>query len=160
MTTKRFNSKTIALAAIYAGLYSALSLFLAPFSFGPIQVRFAGMMLGAVPFLGWAGVLGQTIGCLIVNSVSPLGLIDLVNVVPTMGMAIVIWKLKGRNVLIGLGGYCLVTSLSIAFSLNYAFGLPIPFTYATVLVGQIIAVVIGGSALNKALRRFNLSRFL
>lgn len=150
------NSKTIALGVIYAALYAALSLFLSPFSFGPIQVRVAGMLLGAVPFLGLGGVFGQTIGCLIVNSFSPLGLIDLVNVVPTFIMALVIWRLKRKNVLIGLSSYCLVTSASIGLTLNYAFGLPIGFTYLTVLVGQLIACVGGGLLLNKAISRLKI----
>lgn len=145
------NTKTIALTIIYAALYSALSLCLAPFSFGPIQVRIAGMLLGAVPLLGIAGVLGQTLGCLIVNSFSPLGLIDLVNVVPTFFMAFVIWKLKGKNVIIGLTAYCLVTSLTIAFTLNFAFNVPVPYTYLTVLTGQIISCVVGGFIVNKSL---------
>lgn len=153
MTVNQRKTKIVSLTIIYAALYSALSLFLSPISFGAIQVRLAGMMLGSVPFLGLAGVLGQTLGCLIVNLFSPLGLIDLVNVVPTLIMTLIILKLKGRNVLIGLSGYCIVTSLSIAFSLNYAFGLPVPFTYLTVLVGQLIAVVFGGSIVNKSLGR-------
>jgi uncharacterized membrane protein len=151
MSITKSRARTIALAITYAALYSALSLLLAPFSFGPVQVRIAGMLLGAVPFLGLAGVFGQTIGCLIVNSVSPLGLIDLVNVIPTFVMVLIIWKLKGRNVVIGLSAYCLVTSLSIAFALNFAFGLPIVVTYFTVLVGQVIACVIGGVIVNKSL---------
>lgn len=152
------NSKSLALAAIYAGLYSALSLFLSPLSFGPIQVRVAGMLLGAVPFLGLGGVLGQTVGCLIVNSFSPLGLIDLVNVIPTFIMALVIWRLKRKNVLIGLSSYCLVTSASIGLTLNYAFGLPLGFTYLTVLIGQLIACVAGGYVLNKSLARLHIAR--
>lgn len=147
------SCKTIALISIYAATYSALSLFLSPFSFGPIQVRIAGMMLGAVPFLGLAGVLGQTVGCLIVNSFSPLGLIDLVNVLPTFAMAFIIWKLKGRNAVFGLGAYCLVTSLSIALSLNYAFNLPVVYTYFTVLIGQLVACVFGGYLVNKSLEK-------
>ena len=147
------KTRTIALAAIYAALYAALSLFLSPISFGAIQIRIAGMMLGAIPFLGWAGIIGQTIGCLIANSFSPLGLIDLVNVIPTMIMALVIWKFKNKSVLAGLASYCLVTSFSIALTLNFAFSLPVLFTYLTVLIGQLIACVIGGYCLFKVLNR-------
>lgn len=150
------KTKTIALSVVYAALYATLSIFLTPVSYGPVQIRIAGMMLGTVPFLGLGGVIGQTIGCLIVNSFSPLGLIDLVNVVPTMVMTLIIWKLKDKNVLIGLSGYCLVTSLSIAVTLNYAFSLPIPFTYLTVLIGQLVAVTFGGFLVNKALGRLRI----
>lgn len=147
------KTKTIALTIIYAALYSALSLCLSPLSFGLIQIRLGGMMLGAVPILGLAGVMGQTLGCLITNSFSPLGIVDLVNVIPTFIMSYAIWKLKNRNVLIGLSAYCLVTSLSIALTLNFAFNVPVPYTYLTVLVGQLIACVVGGYVVYKSLGR-------
>ena len=151
MITKQCKAKTIAIGVTYAALYAALSLTLSPITYGAIQIRLSGMMLGAVPFLGIGGVIGQTIGCLIVNSVSPLGLIDLVNVAPTLLMSLIIWRLRRKNLLIGLSGYCLVTSLSIALTLNYAIELPVVYTYFTVLVGQIISVVVGGSLVNKSL---------
>lgn len=147
------KSKTIALTVVYAALYSALSIFLSPISYGAVQVRLSGMLLGLVPLLGVAGVAGQTIGCLIVNSISPLGLLDLVNVVPTFFMTIVIWKMKNKSVLVGLGSYTVVTSASIAITLYFAFGVPITFGYVTVMLGQIISCVIGGYTIHTALKR-------
>lgn len=147
------KTKTIALAAIYASLYTALSLGLSPISFGAIQVRVAGLLLGTIPLLGIAGVVGQTLGCLIVNSFSPLGLIDLVNVIPTLAMSLVIWKIRNKSVAIGLSTYSLVTSISIGLTLNFAFGLPIAVTILTVLIGQIISCVIGGYIIHTALKR-------
>lgn len=147
------NTKSLALAIVYASLYSALSIFLAPISYGAVQVRLSGILLGAVPILGLAGVVGQTIGCFIVNSISPLGLLDLVNVIPTFFMAILIWKLKNRSVLVGLGSYAVVTSISISITLYFAFSVPIAFGYVTVLLGQLVSCVFGGYLLFKALNR-------
>jgi uncharacterized membrane protein len=147
------KTKILTLAIVYAALYTALSLFLSPISFGAIQIRVAGLLLGAVPVLGVAGVIGQTLGCFITNSFSPLGVIDLVNVIPTFIMALVIWKLRNKSVLLGLSLYAIVTSISIAFTLNYAFNLPVGITILTVLVGQTISCVIGGYIIHKALRR-------
>lgn len=147
------NTKSIALAIVYASLYSALSIFLSPISYGAVQVRLSGVLLGAVPILGLAGVIGQTIGCFIVNSVSPLGLLDLVNVIPTFFMAILIWKLKNKSILAGLVSYAVVTSISIAITLYFAFSVPIAFGYATVLIGQLVSCVFGGYLLFKALNR-------
>jgi uncharacterized membrane protein len=147
------KTKILTLAIVYAALYTALSLFLSPISFGAIQVRIAGLLLGAVPVLGIAGVIGQTLGCFITNSFSPLGLIDLVNVIPTFIMTLVIWKLRSKSVLLGLSLYTIVTSISIAFTLNYAFNLPVGITMLTVLVGQVISCVIGGYILYKVLNR-------
>lgn len=144
------KTKTLALGVIYASAYAMLSLFLSPISFGAIQVRLSGMLLGAVPLIGLAGVFGQTVGCFVANLFSPLGLIDLVNVVPTLAMTFALWKLRNKSVLLGLGLYALVTSISIAFTLNYAFNLPLEITTVTVLAGQLISCVIGGYIVYKS----------
>jgi uncharacterized membrane protein len=154
------KTKILTLAIVYAALYTALSLFLSPISFGAIQVRVAGLLLGAVPVLGIAGVIGQTLGCFITNSFSPLGLIDLINVIPTFIMSLMIWKLRNKSVLLGLSLYSIVTSISIAFTLNYAFNLPVGITILTVLAGQIISCIIGGYIIHKTLsRRKTISNF-
>ena len=76
-----------------------------------------------------------------------------VTVVPTFIMVLVIWKLRNKSVLLGLSLYAIVTSISIALTLNYAFNLPVGITILTVLTGQTISCVIGGYIIHKALRR-------
>jgi len=52
---------------MYAALYAALVVVLGGFSYGPIQVRVADSMVAAVPLIGFAGVLGHTLGVFIGN---------------------------------------------------------------------------------------------
>lgn len=143
--------KRLALVSIYASLYVVMVLALSFMAYGVVNIRLANALLGAVPFLGWVGVAGQTLGCVIANTISPLGFLDMINVIPTFAMTFLIWKLKSRNVLIGLTAYAVVTSVSIAALLSYLFGMPYLLQYGFVLIGQIIACVIGGFFVNKSL---------
>ena len=95
------NSKTTAVAVVYAALYSALVIVLGPFSYGPVQLRVADAMVALIPIFGWAGILGQAIGVFISNIFSPIGWIDLLNTIPSFIMAVVIWKLRNRSVIAG-----------------------------------------------------------
>ena len=70
------SSKFITNTALIAGLYSAITIFLAPISFGPLQVRIAEA-LTVLPFLFVEAVPGLWIGCLIANIYGGLGPIDI-----------------------------------------------------------------------------------
>ena len=59
--------KEISLSAVFAGLYAVLLVFLAPVSFGPVQLRIADCLLPLAALFGWPIIWGATIGCLIGN---------------------------------------------------------------------------------------------
>jgi len=59
-------------AAIIAAVYSTVTIFLAPISYGPVQIRFAEA-LTILPALFPEAIIGVTIGCLISNIFSPFG---------------------------------------------------------------------------------------
>jgi len=61
------NVKEISLSAVFAGLYAVLLVFLAPISFGPVQLRIADCLLPLAALFGWSIIWGATIGCLIGN---------------------------------------------------------------------------------------------
>ena len=63
------NVREISLTAVFAGLYAALSIFLAPISFGPVQLRIADCLLPLAALFGWPIIWGATLGCLIGNFV-------------------------------------------------------------------------------------------
>ncbi len=63
------NVKEISLSAIFAGLYAVLLIFLAPISFGPVQLRIADCLLPLAALFGWPIIYGATIGCLVGNAV-------------------------------------------------------------------------------------------
>ncbi len=63
-------------AAIIGAVYAALTIFLAPISFGPVQVRLAEA-LTVLPFLFPQSIWGLWIGCMIANIYGGLGPIDI-----------------------------------------------------------------------------------
>lgn len=69
----------IALAGIIAAIYVALTLLLAPLSYGPLQFRLSEV-LTVLPALTPAAIPGLFLGCLLSNLMnpSPLGLIDII----------------------------------------------------------------------------------
>jgi uncharacterized membrane protein len=60
--------KSVSLAAVFASLYAVLLVFLAPISFGPVQLRVADCLLPLAALLGWPVIGGATIGCLVGNA--------------------------------------------------------------------------------------------
>jgi len=65
----KMNTKEISLSAVFAGLYATLLVFLAPISFGPVQLRIADCLLPLAALFGWPIILGATLGCLVGNLV-------------------------------------------------------------------------------------------
>ena len=62
----KFTTIKLLRAAVIAAVYSTVTIFLAPLSYGPVQIRFAEA-LTILPLLFPEAVIGVTIGCLISN---------------------------------------------------------------------------------------------
>ncbi len=154
----KIQTKTLALIALYAALYAALVVVLGGFSYGPIQIRIADSMVAAVPLLGLAGVLGHTLGVFIANIFSPLGLIDLLNTIPSFAMAFVVYYVykRTRNDYTVLGtctAYSIVLGITVGWMLSAPFSIPLPLSIAYVIVGNLVASVLIGWPLFKLLKK-------
>lgn len=98
------NSKTMAKIAMIAAVYTVVSLVLAPFSFGAIQVRISES-LTLLPIIYQPSIYGLTLGCFLTNllgallGVNPTGLIDaVVGTAATLGAALLTYKLRNNTV--------------------------------------------------------------
>ena len=152
------GTKNIALIAIYAALYAALVVVLGAFSYGPVQVRIADAMVASIPLLGFAGVLGHTLGVFIANIFSTAGLIDLLNSVPSFVMAFVVYYVykKTQNDYTVVGtciAYSIVIGATVGWMLSYLYDLPLLVTIAYVALGNIIASVFIGWPVFRVLKR-------
>ena len=152
------KSKDIALIAVYAALYAALVVVLGPFSYGPVQIRIADTMLAAVPLLGIAGVLGHTLGVFTANIFSTVGVIDLLNTIPSFVMAFVVYYVyrKTRNdytVLATSLAYSVVIGMTVGWMLSAVYQLDLLITIVYVIVGNIIATVLIGWPVFKVMKR-------
>lgn len=154
----KFKTKDLALIAIYAALYAALVVELGGISYGIINFRIADAMVAAVPLLGIAGVLGHTIGVFVSNIPSPLGLIDLLNTIPSFAMSFVIYYVykKTRNdytVIATCSAYSFVLGTTVGAMLSPITHIPLLLSILYVALGNIVATVLIGWPMFKMLKR-------
>ena len=154
----KIRTKNLAVIAIYAALYAALVVVLGGYSYGPIQVRIADSLVAAVPLLGLPGVLGHTLGVFIGNIFSTAGPIDLLNTIPSFAMSFVVYyvykRTKNDYTVIGTcTAYSAVLGITVGWMLSYLYSLPLLPTIAYVAIGNVIASVLIGWPLFKALKK-------
>lgn len=154
----KLRSKDLALIAIYAALYAALVVALISISYESVQVRIADAMLALVPLLGFPGVLGHTLGVFIANLFSPVGLIDLLNTIPSFAMSFVVYyvykRTKNDYTVIGTCiAYSVVLGVTVGWMLSYVYSLPLLLTMAYVAIGNAIASVLIGWPVFKLLKK-------
>ncbi len=70
------RNKSIALSGMVGALYAALTIWLAPMSYGPVQARLAES-LTVLPFLFPQTIWGLYFGCMAANIFGGFGLIDI-----------------------------------------------------------------------------------
>ena len=91
---KKVNLDSFAKTAMIAAIYTVVSLVLAPFSFGNIQVRMAEA-LTILPLIYEPSIWGVTLGCFLTNligaamGVNPTGMLDAV--VGTLATFLAAW---------------------------------------------------------------------
>ena len=160
---------TVATAAAYAAMYAVLALTFSPVSYGVINLRVANVLMGLVPLIGWPAVIGQGLGVFITNQPAlgdPLGPLDLVNVIPSIMFAWIIWRLRNKSVFLGLTLYSVALGISVSLVLkatgNLYFGNSVGVGWAAVLagisvfVGIFVVTALGGYSLYKALRKLGI----
>ena len=69
--------RKIAFAGVVAALYAAMTIIIAPISYGPVQFRIAEALC-ILPFFYPVTALSLFIGCVIANLFSPYGILDIV----------------------------------------------------------------------------------
>lgn len=69
--------QSVAVSAVMAALYAALTIVLAPISFGLVQLRIADALLPLPFVLGWPMAIGLCLGCAVANVFGGLGAVDI-----------------------------------------------------------------------------------
>jgi len=147
------KTRAVVKTAIIAAVYAALTISLAPISFGAIQIRVANALIGIVPLIGLPAALGISLGVFIGNLASPLGPLDLLSAIPTFIALLIVLRVRGRSVIAGLVCYTMIISAWVGALLNYVLGLPFLITFAYLIVGVGIATIGLGYLLYVSLKR-------
>jgi uncharacterized membrane protein len=152
------RSRQIALAALFAALYAAAVTLLAPISFQVYQVRVADCLLALSTLFGPPAIVGLTIGTLIGNLSSPFGVVDILggafaNFVATF----LAWQIgkagfRGRW-LVATAAESIAITLIVGTYLSFLLQIPVWLSWLGVLIGEVIAINVGGYLLVNAVDR-------
>jgi uncharacterized membrane protein len=149
-------TRLIARAALVAALYAALTLAVAPLSYGPIQFRISEALKALVLVQPWL-IPGIVAGTFVANLFSPyVGPWELIWMPLTDGLGgLLAWWIARRWWPAGLAAYALTTAMAVGLMLHVVAGFPLWFTIGTVLVGEIVVIPLGWP-IAKALERWGL----
>lgn len=141
MFKKLLTTRSLCVSAVIAALYAAMTLLLAPISYGPIQLRLSEAMT-LLPILLPQAVPGLFVGCLIANLYTGM-LTDIIfGSLATLLAAIGTYLLRKKPV---LAAACPVAAnaVIVGLVLSMSFNLPVALTMLEVGIGELGAVLLG-----------------
>jgi uncharacterized membrane protein len=150
------SSINIALAAVFAAIYSVGVVFLAPISFQIFQVRVADALLPLAMLFGWPAVLGLSLGAFVANVFGGLGPVDMVggalaNFIATFAA----WRIARNRgklwALVGVAVEILVVTFVVGTYLSYLLVMPLEISWLGIFLGSLAAIGLLGSILFLAL---------
>lgn len=134
--------------ALVAALYVVLTIAIAPISYGPIQVRFSEVLI-LLAFYDKRYVYSLTIGCIIANLLSPLGIVDVV--VGSLGTYISAVAISKTKSLLLATFWPTIFCIPVVLLLHLIVGLPFFIYLFGFMVGEFISVTLIGYPLAKIL---------
>ena len=162
--------KNLTVAAMIAALYTALTLIVAPISYGPLQFRISEA-LTVLPAVCPPAVLGLTLGCFISNVIgfimgaNPIGLVDAVLGSVATLLAAILTAYIGKKCR-GLSLYLLaplppvilnglIIGAELAFLVMGGFTpLNMLLSFCYVAFGELVVCYVGGVTLLKGGKKF------
>lgn len=157
--------KFLSTSGIIAALYIVVSLLIAPFSFGAIQLRI-GEMLNHLIVFNKKYIYAIVIGVFITNLFSPNGPLDLVFGVSQTLISLALTILSAKYIKSIIKRMIFNTAVFtfmmwlIAWELNILFDLPFGYTWLTVAIGEAIVMTIGIPIMLVLNKRLNFNKML
>ncbi|MCW3993566.1 MAG: QueT transporter family protein [Candidatus Bathyarchaeota archaeon] len=170
----KFDSRDVALTAIFAALYSVLVIVQGISAAASIQLRIADCLIPLSALFGWPAVIGVSIGCVVGNTYFSVamanGVYDIVfGPLANLVAAALILKFRKRrfvgcvlgSVIIGLvvGSYIWMIYLppKDIFSFSFPENMPVwTVTVTSIMVSSVIAIAVIGYSLLRILSRPNI----
>lgn len=149
----------IAVTTLTATAYTVLTIVLGSFSYSWIQVRISEALTPLPLLLGLPAVIGLTLGCVLANIFSPIGLPDIVlGPVMTLLAAFLSWKFSFKRKIIACVYPVLINAFGVSSYVSLFYGTPYPVTVVAIAVGEFIAAVIIGYPMLTAIERMTKAR--
>jgi len=142
---KKIKLRTWINVALVAGIYVALTLLLAPLSYGAIQFRLSEMLMILILYNPIYSI-SLSVGCLLANLASPMATIDVIfGTLATVISAVIMIFIKNKTLSSLIPS--VVNGIVIAIELYVAYELPILLSMVQVFIGEFVVVsIIGLSA--------------
>ena len=150
------NLKTGALtrAAIIAELYAALTLLLAPISYGEVQIRFSEA-LTILPVLLPEAVPALAVGCLLANILGGCTIFDILFGTLATLLAALCTRALRRNVLLASAMPVLFNGVIVGAVVHYCYApaVALPLCMLFVALGEAVACMLVGRIVLRAVQR-------
>lgn len=162
-THQNTSAEELAKMGIVAALYIAITLAVSPVGFGPIQFRLSEMF-NYLALLNRRYVLAVTLGVVIVNLFSPLGIIDvIVGGASTFSVLIISRFLTKRmkSLKIKMVTMAITVTLSmftIAWLFYFLGEAPFWLSYLTIALGQLVSMTVGAFIIYFVNQKIDLSK--
>lgn len=130
------------MTGIVAALYAALTIGMAPISYGGFQFRISEVMT-LLAFINPMYIGGLTLGCFIANLASPLGLVDIVFGTGATFLSVYMMS-RTRGLFKASLWPVLINGVIIGIELWYVFKLPLLLTMFQVAFGEFVVVSVVG----------------
>jgi uncharacterized membrane protein len=139
------STRYIAQVGIIASLYAAVTIALAPISYGPIQVR-VSEALTILPYLTPAAIPGLFIGCVVANVYGGLGIYDIVggSICTLLAAFLTYFISRTRKPILAPLPPVVVNALGVSLYLHFLFQLPYWLTVTYIALGEIAACFVLG----------------
>jgi len=165
------RSRSITLTSVFGALYAAMVIGFAPISNLPVQVRVADILLPLAILFGWPMILGLGIGTVVGNLFADsitgfpsasIGLDIIGGSLANLLAGLLAWRIGQQTLLVrrfniswllGSVAETLVISAIVGGYLSVVFSIPVAISVLSILVGEIIAINIGGLLLLGILAR-------
>lgn len=139
------STRYISQVGIIASLYAAITIVLAPISYGPIQMRISEA-LTILPYLTPAAIPGLFVGCVVANIYGGVGIYDIVGgSLCTLLAAFLTYLLsRTRKPILAPLPPIVVNALGVSLYLHLLFQLPYWITVAYIAIGELGACFVLG----------------
>lgn len=155
--SRKFSTKNIAIAGIIGALYAALTIILAPISYGPVQVRLAEA-LTVLPFIFPAAIPGLYFGCMAANIFGGFGPIDIFggSFLTLIAALLTYWLRRYNKPWLAPLPPVLINALGVSLYLHVLSDLPYWMTVSYIAIGEFVACYAFGLILLYTLKKKNL----
>ena len=165
------NAKNITLCALVASVYTVLSLLVAPFAFGAIQVRI-GEALMVLCLIDKEYVYALTLGCFLTNligvitAVNPLVLDIFIGTSATFIAGLLVYQFRNilwfKQPILSMLMVVIINGILVGLELMYYFNLSISEGFITMIqvaIGELIACILGLLLFN-SIKKIFVDRFV